>query len=127
MPDVVPESVASAQDSEVGRYIQAAHLVKVGLTKAIKELKRARARAKIADKPWYTAEISQLREEFADVQRDLLAYLDEQISIAPPTKDQFNQVKKLAADLDTMIANAKAAKSIIAAAAKLADSVQNWS
>ena len=117
-------TAAASNDVAIGRYVQAAGTIKAGLTKTIKHLKRERSSARIADRPWFTQAISQLRDEFAEVQEDLLAFLDEQLSIESPSSDDVKAIKKMAADLDKMIANAVAARTILNATTKLADSLQ---
>ena len=121
---VAPVAMMGSNDVAVGGYVKTAGRIKAGLTQAIKYLKRERKVAPIADRPWYTAAISQLRDEFNEVQADLLAYLDEQLSITPPTAQEVKAIKKMVDDLDKMIANAQAAKAILNAATKLADSLQ---
>ena len=118
-------ALSAAPDEEsIGRYVRAAGLAKKGLTKAMRLLRRQKRRAKIDDRLWYTDQISALKEEFNEVQSDLLAFLDETLSFTPPTPSEFAKIQSLAKSLDNLIANAKAAKSVIVAATKLADGVQ---
>lgn len=120
-----PAAITDSGDGAVGRYVQTAGRIKAGLTRTIKHLRRERRAAQIADRPWYTQAISQLRDEFNEVQADLLAYLDEQLSITPPTDQEVKAITQMADDLDKMIASAQVAKSILIGATKLADSLQS--
>lgn len=126
MPNANPIPTSEMDDVAVGRYVKTVGRAQSAISAGISELRKQRRRAKIADRPWFDQAVSELRSEHAELQANLLALLDERISLAQPTDAEFNAALEAAKELEGLVASAKAAKQILNAATKLADNVQSW-